>query len=39
MRILFRILLPLYGILFTLIFFSIGVNNYNYPDMSQKMLC
>ena len=31
----FTLMLPLYGVLFTLIFFSVGLNNYYHPDIIQ----
>ena len=39
LRVLLNILLPLYGVLFTLIFFSVGLNNYHHPDIRDKMFC
>ena len=37
--VLFNTLLPLYGFLFTLVFFSVGLNNYHHPDIRDKMFC
>ena len=37
LRVLLNSLLPLYGFLFTLIFFSVGINNYYRPDIPAKM--
>ena len=31
--------LPIFGIFFSLTFFSIGIYNYNYPDIEQLGLC
>ena len=37
LRVLFNTLLPLYGFLFTLIFFSVGLKNYYRPDIPAKL--